>query len=235
VEEIAPTMSAIARSGREGQRLPPAEGDKKVSSKISRLQDRRFDQQRENKPECTSLRVSDMISADLLPDLSSLDRDDDDHEFQEAIRRSLLESSSSATESMTAAHLKKACGVPLTPSVRTEEKSVNLVAKKGTLRTPQAASKKTSNQTLNSLKKKQDLSVATAPPPSLLSETGKLEPQRCLICDELFDSEERLYAFGCCDHALICGVRLFLFFLLLNLVNRFAPFDQDVFFATTIA
>jgi hypothetical protein len=181
---------------------------------MSRLQDRRFDQ-RETKPEGNALRVSDMIAADLLLDFSSLDHDAD---VQEAIRLSLLESSSSASEHVSPVTLKKAAGA----ASHSKEKSASQKGKLRPERVPQGAAKKPSAKTaaLNSLENKKKssppqvsapspLPLTTGPPlPFSLTGAGEQEPQRCLICDELFDSEEHLYAFGSCDHASICGVGL---------------------------
>jgi hypothetical protein len=269
-EMISPTVlvssGAHQRVSREGQkRAEPAvatsEGDRKASNhKMGRLQDRRFDQQRDSKPEANPFLVSDLIAKDLLPSESYSLSSDHDPLFQEAIRLSLLESSSLSTSSasasatdlsLTSAHLKKATGAAAAPAPAQTSAHANANGKSANQRGKQRNERGTQGQ--GSLKKfssqneESNRKPAAAPSPSHVIQASpptlpfieqEQEQQRCLICDELFDSEEHLYAFGSCDHASICGVSplsspsLLLFTYHCGL--RFAPLDQDVSFIKTI-
>lgn len=103
---------------------------------------------------------------------------DDDADMQEAIRLSLLDIQSKNSKPINERKRE----------TRSEKKSIVDERKK----------------VMTSPPLKLDESKPPTPPTILEFE----EEKRCLICDDLFDREEHLYAFGSCDHACICGVVL---------------------------
>jgi hypothetical protein len=160
-------------------------------TKMNRLQDRRYDQHKKS----GATLVSEMIRLDIP------EGTDDDPEMQEAIRLSLMETNLESHNVIQnppypSGDQKQRKGPPKNQR-RDEPKKKQTLAQR-----PEDPQLSERNQVTKSSQKREAHSTPLPPPLAAAIE----EENRCLICDERFDTLEHLYAFGHCDHACICGV-----------------------------
>lgn len=171
------------------------------SQQKSRIQDKRFQRPTNN------ILVSDMID---LPHES-----DNDPEYQEAIRLSLLESDGFITPSKNSKYNNQEFK---------NGKSRDNIYDKNERKNPRNKNypntSKKNNESNGNLKMSSKDDTSTQSLSVSKPKFIEIEEFRCLICDELFDTEKHLYAIGSCNHACICGVSIFqdIFFILLLFV-----------------